>query len=290
MTAEAIDFYASPGPMTRLPNWVVVADLPTDRPALRRLVQGLLIHRDWAPAYGVEAEAIRIDEQQLRTTAEVLERAREISADPLDVARRPLERVLCICRHYALVHVAFLRTQGVAARVRCGFSNYFDPAKWYDHWITEWWDVDRWVREDPQIDDLQASIVGLDFDPYDQPSGKFLTGAEAWTAARSGAVDPDVFGIFDMWGLGFIAGNVVTDFACLNKIELLPWDDAWDMFGAPQDPVAPEVAGFLDGVASVATSNDLDAIRDSFRDDRLRVRSDITSYIDGEPVPVRLDL
>ena len=47
---------------------------------------------------------------------------------------------------------------------------------------------------------------------------------EAWVAARVGEVDPDLFGIFDMWGLGFIGGNVISDFACINKVELLPWD------------------------------------------------------------------
>jgi hypothetical protein len=37
--------------------------------ALRGVVQGLLLHRDWAPAYGVTGDAIRIGEQNLRSTA-----------------------------------------------------------------------------------------------------------------------------------------------------------------------------------------------------------------------------
>ena len=91
--------------------------------------------------------------------------------------------------------------------MRCGFSNYFDPAKWYDHWITERWSGKPWVRDDPQIDKLQANVVNLDFDPYDQPPGKFLTGAESWAAARAGEVDPNLFGIFDVWGLSFIGAT-----------------------------------------------------------------------------------
>ncbi len=176
------------------------------------------------------------------------------------------------------------------ARVRCGFSNYFDPAKWYDHWITERWDGHRWVRDDPQIDELQAGVINIDFDPYDQPMGKFLTGSEAWTAARAGEVDADLFGIFDMWGLAFIAGNVVSDFACLNKVELLPWD-GWGMMTGPHEPVGDEAAAVLDEVARLAGDDRFDAIRERYlNDDRLRVPPDITSVIDGEMVAVHLDL
>ena len=210
--------------MTAIPDDPALGDVPRDLAVLRGVVQGLLVHRDWAAAYGVGGDDLRLEEQNLRSTAEVLRRALELSDAPVTVAREPVDRVLGICRHFTLLHTALLRAHGVPARVRCGFGNYFDPDKWYDHWITERWGGDRWVRDDPQIDALQAEIVHLDFDPYDQPPGRFLTGSEAWLAARSGEVDPEQFGIFEFWGLTFIAGNVITDFACLNKVELLPWD------------------------------------------------------------------
>lgn len=284
------DFYRTPTAMTVLPEHLAPADLPADLDVLRSVVQGLLIHREWAVAYGVAGDAVRIGEQNLRSTVDVIDRAFELSDAPLTVAREPIDRVLCICRHFTLLHTAFLRAHDVPARVRCGFSNYFDPSKWYDHWITERWDGARWVRDDPQVDDFQAGIVHLDFDPHDQPAGRFLTGAEAWIAARAGEVDPELFGIFDMWGLSFIAGNVITDFACLNKVELLPWD-GWGMMMGPHEPLADDTLAVLDDVAALSVSEDVDAIRDRYEhDDRLRVPSDITSFIDGELVAVHLDL
>jgi hypothetical protein len=290
VTQDALDFYRAPAAMTALPDQPGLVDVPTELDALRGVVQGLLLHRDWAPAYGVAGAAIRADEQHLRSTAEMLTRAFEISAEPITVARPPIDRVLCICRHFTLLHTALLRSQDVPARVRCGFSNYFDPAKWYDHWITERWNGERWVRDDPQIDELQARTVNLDFDPYDQPPGKFLTGSEAWIAARAGEVDASVFGIFDMWGLAFIAGNVITDFACLNNVELLPWD-SWGMMTGPFEPVSDEAAATLDGVAKLAVGDDFDSIRSRYRtDDALRVPPDITSFIDGNPVAVHLEV
>src|SRR5436190_21861864 len=143
---DALDFYATPAAMSRLPDDVGHGELPTDLDELRRTVQGVLVHRDWAAAYGIEGDAIRIDEQNLRSTAEVLDRLFAISPEPITVARDPIDRVLCICRHFTLLHTALLRANGVPARVRCGFTNYFDRSKGYDHWITERWDGTRWVR------------------------------------------------------------------------------------------------------------------------------------------------
>jgi hypothetical protein len=276
--------------MTVLPDGPALGDVPTDLEALRRVVQGLLVHRDWAPAYGITGDAIRLDEQNLRSTAEVLRRAFEIRSDPISVPRPPIDRVLCICRHFTLLHTALLRAQGVPARVRCGFGKYFDQSKWYDHWITERWNGERWVRDDPQIDELQANVIKPDFDVNDQPPGKFLTGGEAWIAARAGEVDPNLFGIFDMWGPAFIAGNVITDFACLNKVELLPWD-GWGMMPTPYDSLSDETSAVLDDLAQLAGRDDLDAVRERYEsDDRLRVPPEITSFINGELLQVHLEL
>jgi hypothetical protein len=255
-------------------------------------VQGVLLHRDWYPIYGLEADQVRFDEQHLHSTTEVFERAFEIRADPLTVAREPVDRVVGICRHFALLHTALLRAQHVPARVRCGFANYFDSSKWYDHWITERWDGSRWVRDDPQIDELQAAIITPDFDPYDQPPERFLAAGEAWIAARSGEIDAARFGIFDMWGLAFIAGNVLADVACLNKVELLPWD-AWGigLQWGPHDQLSAEVVDVIDDLAALTASDDFETLRTRYEsDDAVRVPAEITTFIDGKALPLRLDL
>jgi hypothetical protein len=292
MQPDVVAFYASHGPMTRLPELPGVRDLPEGPDGLREVVQGLLVHRDLVWAYGVEGEHVRLGEQHLRPTAAVLERVFELRPDPITARREPVERVQGICRHFALLQTAFLRSQGIPARVRCGFGGYFEPGKWCDHWITEWHDGARWVRHDPQIDEPQAEAFGIDFDPYDQPEGRFLTGAEAWRAARAGELDPSTCGIFDMWGLAFIAGNVLLDVACLNKVELLPWDH-WDAAPdlAPHAPVPADVVPFIDEIAGLVVSDDHEAIWMRYQDDdRLRVPADIVSYVDGAPMRVHLEL
>lgn len=285
-----LDFYATPGPMTVLPEHPALDDVPVDLDDLRAVVQGLLVHRDWAPMYGLTADQLRLPEQHLRTAVETLDRAFEMSAQPVTVRREPVDRVLTTCRNFALLYTALLRDQGVPARVRCGFANYFDRSKWFDHFITERWDGERWVRDDAQVDDLQRQVVSLDIDPHDQPAGHFLTGGEAWLATRAGEADPDLFGIFDMWGAAYIGGNVLLDLACLNKVELLPWD-GWGMPRNPFEPVPDKDLAVYDELALLTGGDDFDAMRHRYlNDDAVRVPADITSFQDGTAVEAHLDL
>jgi transglutaminase-like putative cysteine protease len=55
------------------------------------------------------------------------------------------------CYHFALLHCALLRATGAPARIRCGFAGYFEPQRWIDHWVVEYWNGDGWLLTDPQI-------------------------------------------------------------------------------------------------------------------------------------------
>lgn len=140
-------------------------------------------------------------------------------------SREPSKRFLGNCRDFSTLTVTLLRSTGTPSRARCGFASYFEKDKWVDHWIVEYWDDRRWVMLDAQVDDLQREICGLDADPADLPPGHFLHAAAGWLRCEQGEEDPDVFGIFDMRGRWFIESNLGRDFASLNKVEMLPWDD-----------------------------------------------------------------
>lgn len=292
MTNTALAFYASQGPMSRLPESVPADAIPPDFATMRRAVQGLLVHRDFVEAYGIGPDNVRLDEQNIRSVRDVLARATALSEEPLSVARPPAQRVQGICRHFALLHVSFLRAHGIPARMRCGFANYFDKAKWSDHWITERWNGERWVRDDPQVDKGQREFFNIDFDVNDQPPGHFVSANEAWALARSGEIAAERFGIFDMWGLPFIAGNVVSDFACLNRMEMLPWDH-WSSLtsGGPSRPMPDDVCAVVDELAALMAADDFDALRARYAaDTRLRVPREITTMVDRQPVSAIIEL
>ncbi len=125
---------------------------------------------------------------------------------------------------------ALLRSQGRPARVRCGFSFYFDPAvnRGLDHWVTEVWDNTKgcWRLIDAEVDpDLsQHNLVVVD--PLDIPRDQFQVAGTAWLLCRNGSADPNDYGVFEhgIEGEWFMAGNVLRDIAALNKIESCPFD------------------------------------------------------------------
>ena len=271
---KMLEYYAAPGPMTDLTG--VPADafdgLPTDPVGLCRAVPGLIVHEMWASAYGFEVPESLLTNLQARSAVEMTDVIRRLNPGSLSAARPVEQRMVGNCRHFSTLSCALLRRAGIPARARCGFGMYFEPGKYVDHWVTEYWNEteQRWVRIDAQLDDVQRAAIAADFDTEDLPPGPFLPAGEAWEQCRTGRADPDTFGIFEFWGLWFVQANVVRDLAALNKMELLPWD-VWGAMTFQEEPDAT-AASLTDTVAGVIAGGDVDAIRTVYegRDD-LRV-------------------
>ncbi|HMF04124.1 MAG TPA: transglutaminase-like domain-containing protein [Acidimicrobiia bacterium] len=267
------EYYAAPGPMTDLsaspPE--VFEGLPSEPRALCRTVQGLLVHEFWASAYGFDVPVSRLDSFHARSAEEMTEHILELNPAPFAVERPVEQRMVGNCRYFSTLSCALLRRAGIPARARCGFADYFEPGRYVDHWVSEYWDdaERRWVRIDAQLDALQRAAITPAFDPEDQPPGPFLPGGEAWQRCRRGEADPATFGILDFWGLWFVQANVVRDLAALNKMELLPWD-VWGPMSFKEDPDEATVS-LTDEVADVVAGEDLGAIRQTYEEGDLRV-------------------
>jgi hypothetical protein len=245
--------------------------LPRDAGALAKIVQGLLIHQHIAPAYEVTLSDDQQAQSHVRDVEKILDDIVTRDDRPLSAVRATNERQVGVCRHFTLLHVAMLRTQGIPARARCGFGAYFEIGKYLDHWVTEYWDeaTKSWVLFDAQIDDRQRELFKIGFDTADVPRDQFVVAGDAWSACRSGRADPNAFGILDMHGLWFIAGNLVRDIAALNNREMLPWD----VWGAMRRQDSELDVAFFDRLAIVSREPDahhdeLDALD---RDERVSV-------------------
>jgi hypothetical protein len=266
-SADALDLYrrhtrmSDPGPHAAL-----IEALPSDIPSIARAAQGLILHEHWAGAYGQTLSDDRRDEVHLRALRSMLDRVLRHDANPLDLARPPERRVIGNCRDYSLFATAVLRAHGVAARARCGFATYFEPGRFIDHWVCEYWRADegRWVMADAQIDAVQASRLEPDFDVLDVPPTRFLTAGAAWRACRADEADPAAFGIMHMCGLWFVAGNLVRDAASLAGFEMLPWD-CWGAMPGSDEPIAQADLAWFDRLAALtaALTADLDAALDA---------------------------
>lgn len=284
VSSEELSYYASPGPMTQLGPHGQLAR--TDINEAIGIVQGLLLHQAWVESYDVDGTG-REGEVQNRSAVQMIEAALSIDDRPLTEPREPSNRLQINCRHFSTLTTALLRGAGVPARARCGFGRYFQEDKWIDHWVVEMWDGSAWRLVDAQLDETQKRKLRFDFDPLDVPRDRFLVAGEAWRRCRAGQDVGDNYGIFDMWGEWFIAGNVSRDLASLNKVELLPWD-GWGVLvsGGRQDQA--ERDAITDRAAEVSRAARFEDVRALYEaDPDLRVPEVITSFY-PEPVEVKV--
>ena len=285
------EFYARQTPMTDPGVPAVMFDGVDPMPvAVSRMVQGLVLHEHIAAAYGVAVSDAHRQEVHVRRNSDRLLAIRERDGRPLTEARDPGERIIGNCRHFTVQAIAVLKARGVPARARCGFGAYFEPGKYVDHWVGEYWNdaESRWVLFDAQIDELQRSLFKPDFDLMDVPRDRFLVAGDAWIACREGRADPSQFGIMNQHGLWFIAGNVVRDVAALNGMEMLPWD-VWGAMVAPTDEMTSERLAYFDELAALThdAGASFAALRERYvRDDGLRVPGQVLNVLRQRMEPV----
>jgi hypothetical protein len=278
---ELLASYTAPGIFTEIDGFEQqIAGIPNDPASIARVVQGLLIHDALAHLYGISLSPQRLADKQIHAATAMLACAGRLDSSSVIHARVPEKRVVGVCRHFATLFVACLRSKGIPCRARCGFANYFLPGKCVDHWVAEYWDGARWVLVDAQVDEAQRGFFKVDFDTLDVPRDRFLVAGDAWRACRNGA-DAMNFGIAGtpMWGLVEVYGDLFQDLAALQNIELLPW--GW--YGLAKDQRGMQETALVDSLAAISSSADAAAIgslRKMLADDvRLRVPVDMIAAI-----------
>lgn len=223
--------YSSPG------KWIeTYKDLPDDLKSLIGVVQNILIHQFWfqdKTNYGItpedfwKAKRNPNEEINLLTAEDILTRYFKNNEESFLVVRKPLDRVVGNCRDFSLLLVSFLRYKGIAARVRSGVATYFVEDHYEDHFICEYFHIDenRWVKVDPQLDDLMINACGIKFDTLDISSDYFIFAAESLKLADKND-NHGKFGIFNFSGEKYLRYKLFSDLMDLTCEEILPWE-AW---------------------------------------------------------------
>jgi len=251
--------WAVPGLLTELKIEPAMLDqLPGELPELCKLVQGLLSNVFWMEELDDDFDETRLQDVDLRSAHEILSRVIELDPRPLHFQRPSDKKVVSNARSYGLLLTALLRKQGVPARLRCGFSTYFKPGLYIEHWGVEVWlpEENRWVLVDPQLDAEQQENFSINFSPYDVPGDAFIKAPEAWQLCRADEQDPDIFGLYEYTGMWFIRGSLIRDFLALRKIELLPWD-SFGLIAKEEEELEEEDLALLDGIARITVDEDL---------------------------------
>jgi hypothetical protein len=291
------DFYVSqsrftdPGPHA---DWLDAT--PRDLAALRAAASQLVFHY-WGSGAITEHgfPAARNDEITLRYATDMWARLRELDPAPPGGPRPPLHRVVGCCRDFTLLFVSMARHHGIPARVRVGFASYLMPGWYLDHVVAEVRRDDGWHLVEPQLSPgFRDPVDDAELDLLDVPRDRFLTGPDAWTAARAGALDPALLVVSPDLDLPFLRGlpyvwhNLVLDLAALNKHEMLQWD-TW---GALDDSVslAPAALARADELAELMTGADVERLRAAFEADDVRVPAVVRTVTPPGRLPLEVVL
>jgi excinuclease ABC subunit A len=266
-------YYSRPSLMTDPGDLAhLLEGLPSSIADLCAVVQGLLLHPFDTRLNDVELTSEQRKEINIRPAAEMLAHIHAMDDRPLNVPRPPQERLVGVCRDFAVLLCTLLRHQGTPARVRVGFAAYFRPPMNYDHWVTEYWDEekDRWALVEPQIGPEQRRALAIDFDPFDIPPDKFYIAGRAWHLCRTKQARSVFFGhTTRLRGFPYIRRSLLQDLAALNKVEVLPWDMWWELGQKPDEALTPADKQLLDHLADLTTGGDerFDRLRSAYEAD-----------------------
>lgn len=274
------DFYLSHGIISDPGEYADLYDcLPDTVGGIVDSIRHLFLHIFWAHKYGVELTDTQRRHIESRHVKNILKTIMDMDNSPLSNPRSVEYRFIGNCRDYSVFLCSILRSKGIPARARCGFARYFTAGEFMDHWTCEYWDSQekKWITVDPQLDELQMDVLNINFNPLDVPEGQFISGAEGWRLCRTGREDSDHFGIANMHGLWFVRGNLIRDLACLNKVELLPWD-SWGLIEGEDRKISSEGYELLDRLSRLVISEDWEMYKIYNDNPELRVPGTIRCY------------
>ena len=260
MNDKNLDFYlkysssADPGKYGYL-----YKDMPESIGEICKIINYTLIHLSKVNQF-IGLKYTERDDEKLQNIEDILEELVKRNLRGLTMERKPDERLILACGHFARLFASIVKYKGIPTRVRVGFAPYLSGLsenKHVDHWICEVWNKEenRWMLVDP---DVQL----IDFD-----RNNFEFANEAWINARRGKINPENYGYYKWWGLDYIKGNLCHDFfACLNE-ELIYWQGP-EIFYKDVDKLNKDELKLLDDIARLLfiPENNLDKL--------LRLKSD----------------
>lgn len=271
-----LSFYTSQSTYSDPGKWAPqqYENLPDSVEELVGVVQNIIIHQFWihdsqnygiTPKMLIESGRRPNEEINLLTVEQILDKYFELNDAGLDIARSASDHVVGNCRDFTLMLVSFLRHKGIPARSRSGVAKYFTPNRYEDHFLCEYYDEieARWTRVDAQLDQLMIKKCGISFNTLDVPHDAFFDAAESMDQVD---VDgpPERYGIDAYTGERYLNYKLFSDYAHLNKMEILPWEGWGIGFRAASENLENGDLETLKNVKRAIKCNDIKAISKSF--------------------------
>ncbi len=201
-------------------------DLPAHPSELTDCLENFLIHHAAARSLNFGVPDYAETDRNLRTVERLFQTAKDRDNRPFTEHRKLSAYLYGSCHDFTLIAASKFRSQGIEARLRVGFVDYFRKGRWEDHWLCEYRKDGEWQLLDAQLGMRARQGHGIEFDVTNVPRSRFKSGSELWLAIRGGEIDAQTCGLFyaGISGHWFPASNVLKDVATLAGIEPLPWD------------------------------------------------------------------
>jgi hypothetical protein len=301
LNQDFVSYYSSHSSNTNPGKYeTLLRKLPDNIEKLSNIIHGLIIHfNNTEDLYDFKPKLEEIREVNTRYIDQILKIILTKDSSPLHKQREPRKRFFGSCRDFSLMLCSILRSKKIPSRLRCGFGSYLESGRFWDHWACEFWQKkeNRWILVDPEIGKEERHVydVPAGLDNTDLKREQFIVAGLVWGRCMSKKVNPNLFGPHNIGsGLPFIRGNLLLDFAALNKVELLPWDVHpflnSSIFGKKE--LTKEENNLIDLLAKLtrqSNNSDFQNIRSLYESEHsLKVGSAVWSYRTKTPVLVRL--
>ncbi|MEX3010089.1 hypothetical protein [Hoeflea sp. TYP-13] len=231
--------------------------LPDAPRKLADVLENFMIHHGTAHLLDVSVPEFAEIDRSLRTVERLLSAAIVRDRRPLSVQRDLSAYLYVGSRDFALMAASVLRSNGIEARLRAGFADYFKTGWWEEHWLCEYRWEGEWKLLDAQLGWRARGAYGIDFEVDDVPRNRFLSAGQLWLAIREGKIRAACCGQFrtGISGIWLPAASILKDTATLCGIEPLPTDH-W----------GPAIDFSRNRAVSVKAYEELDALAQTFMD------------------------
>jgi len=161
--------------------------LPSSSQDISKIIHMQLIHPAAVNVQNISLTKMQTkDEKKCQTMKIILKTLQERKPVGLSLLRKSEHRVVNNCCGHALFMASVMKSQGVSARLRCGFAPYLFDGFSCDHTVLEVWMDGRWRLMDADATNSFVRSRGYGFDVYDIPRELFDFWWEAWQRVRRG--------------------------------------------------------------------------------------------------------
>lgn len=239
MKTNLLDYYVKQSAVSNPGKYNYIFDLlPKRISELRDFCSNMFLHYAEAEKNNLKLTDFQYAQYFDRTIFKILSRNQQTILKMITIDVAEISKPLGICRDNALFLCSVLRSRGIPARLRAGFSSCYIPNFFLDGFCVEYFDVvsNNWHFIDAKINRDQMFNMNKmgDLNPLSLKQQQFIPAAKAWALCRRNSLSSNRFGSRFCRGLSVIRNRMLQDMLCVIKVEPLVWD-VWGIMFDPCD-------------------------------------------------------